>query len=81
MKNYLKKNVVFNPTSERDMELYKALQALPYGDFTERTKALWEKELLHKEEQAKKVTLTMENDPNKVRNQLHRRFEGGKIGD
>lgn len=76
---YIKKNVVFNPDNEEDMELYKQLQALPHGDFSFRTKELWKKELC-KEEQVIKIPLHMENDPDKVREELYRRRNGGKIG-
>ena len=77
MKKYNKKNVVFNPDSEEDMELYKQLQALPYGDFTERTKELWRKEL-GKEVQTRKIPLDMENDPDQVRLELDGKLRGGK---
>lgn len=77
---YIKKNVVFSPENEADMELYKQLQALPYGEFTSRTKELWRKEL-QKEEQAKHIPLKVVNDPPTVKAEMHHRFAGGTIGD
>lgn len=81
MKKYLKKNVVFHPDNESHMELYKALQALPYGDFSERTLELWRKELCKEEQAVKHIKIEPVNEPIEVRRQLHNRFEGGKIGD
>lgn len=74
---YIKKNVVFNPDNEEDMELYKQLQALPHGDFSSRTKELWKKELC-KEEQVIKIPLHMENDPKTVRENMFKIREGVK---
>ena len=40
-KEYLRKNVPFDPTNEEEKKLYDWLQTLPHGKFAERTKEYW----------------------------------------
>ena len=76
-KEYLRKNVSFSPDNEEEMNLYKLLDSLKYGEFSKRTKEFWKEELLRKEKQSKKIQLHMENDPIETRKKLHHIFEGG----
>lgn len=48
-KDYPLKSVSFNRNDKRDMELYNRLTTLKHGDFSRKTKEMWE-EYLRKEQ-------------------------------
>lgn len=43
------KSVNFKHNDVNDMKLYEELKKLPHGEFSKRTKELWRKELIKKE--------------------------------
>lgn len=51
MKQYLRKNVSFDPENKDEMKLYEWLSKLKYGRFSEETKAFWLKKMKGEERQ------------------------------
>lgn len=79
-KEYIRKNVPFDPMNEEEKKLYEWLQTLPHGQFAERTKAFWLEQMknIHHEEDVNFLSKQIWNGFEKSKKQMKKEKENGK---